>query len=486
MFGKVIIPFIFGTTNSTSLSGLLYQPNLNALLINIGIIITIYKLIYTKENKYYILYIFFAFAASLTSSRAGFLAILSVFVILFFANSYFALVLSKKEKTSLFILAALYIFIICYSQLVLGNSAISKFAYKGFLQDVSITKRFMIWTATILLWLNKPVLGSGLESFKFLNNLYQVKACKILNLPVDNVSYFVWAHNEMFQILQEIGIIIALPLTITIIFYFYSNLKKTKDIHNWLIPSLIIIFIVQSSLSWPLRHPLFLVLFFSILALIRNNKIYVLTKKTKNLFISAIAVFFIINTIYLFPTIVFDIKTSLKLREYRNKNEEKLELLYTAAKNPYCLSTVSINYLNIAIKNYMKLKYGTNHIPVYKEDFVKNELSNEELIKIKKLIKQINEISLLFSDKFKSYSTYYYMGVANMINNKPKEAKDYALKSISLNPSFEGAWILLRYCNKVLLSIKENRPLKNYFIKKEEGEKFLNNFINKNRIDSKL
>ncbi len=280
-----LIPYLIIIRPGSSIGGFLYQPNLNALLLNIGLLITVFWIVKQKNQKslveLFVIYIFFAYAAAFTSSRAGLLAVLSVFLFIFIHKRFFKLDMSKKDMYVLITLFVVYITIFFFNK----YSPLAKFSHQGLIGDNSVDERIMVWLATILLWLKHPFFGTGLETFKFLNNPYQIESCKILRFPSDIISNFTWAHNEPIQILEELGIFAFLSIIFIAIFYYIKVLKEEKNIENLLIPSLILVFIVQAGLSWPLRHPALLALFFVILALENKKVFFTLQGNLKNIFV---------------------------------------------------------------------------------------------------------------------------------------------------------------------------------------------------------
>jgi hypothetical protein len=314
-----------------------------------------------------IIYVFFTYAAALTQSRAGMLAVFVVFFVVFIAQRFFSLNLSKKEKKLIIVVLLFYIAVFAVNKL----SPFTKFEHQGLIMDNAIMKRIMVWTATVMLWIKHPFFGTGLETFKFLNNPYQIKACNFLHIPFDIVVNFTWAHNEIVQILEELGIFAFLSILIITVIYYFKQFKYNKKILDWLMPSLLLLFIVQAGLSWPLRHPFFLTLFFVILALIKKERFIELSGYKKNIAILTLAVIYLCSTIYFIPHIKNDIKTTFAVQSTKNA-DKKLSVLYKASKDPYLFWIASSHFIHKAVPRYFEITTGINRPPLVKED-IKNK-----------------------------------------------------------------------------------------------------------------
>lgn len=141
-------------------------------------------------------------------------------------------------------------------------------------QDPSVNTRLLMWKTTFEMIKEKPLLGSGIGTFKMNYLDYQAEFLK------DNPYYVKYsgkageAHNEYLQILAELGIIgLGLFLLIFYFFYktiidFYNNNKNVKEkiITLGLVMG-IICFLIHSLFTFPLHVPALGVTFFVLLGL---------------------------------------------------------------------------------------------------------------------------------------------------------------------------------------------------------------------------
>ncbi|WP_169309466.1 O-antigen ligase family protein [Hippea maritima] len=474
-FGQKIVPYFILITPVHSIGGFLYQPNLNSLLINTGLIITAFWTVKQTDKKTFlkllIIYVFFTFAAALTSSRAGLLAVLSVFIFIFIHKRFFSPDMPKKEKYTLIMLFVTYIAVFFFNR----YSPFVKFAHQGMIGDSSVDQRLMIWLATILLWLKHPFFGTGLETFKFLNDPYQIVSCKILKFPSDIIGNFTWAHNEPIQILEELGIFAFLSIVFMTIFYYIKVLKKEKNIENLLIPSLILVFIVQAGLSWPLRHPALLTLFFIILALADKSRFFTLKGFSKNIFIIILFIVYILSTIYLFPHIKNDVYFTFKIPKTK-QIDKKLDLLYKASQDDYLFWIASSRFIYKAVPYYLKITTGINHIPLIKEDIKIIKMTTKDKKEAEKLKKEILQEAKKLEKLHKIWLSEYYLALAYLFDDNLKEAKLHANKAIEMNPNPPYLWNLLHFINVKYASLKTGKPISTFLPSKKEVEEFQKQF----------
>lgn len=185
----------------------------------------------------------------------------------------------KKNKKWLIILLSTFLIItIIYSTdnplnknlLTLPQRALSTFDEK----DPSINTRFLIWKNTLQMIKDKPLLGSGIGTFKMNYLDYQAEFFK--DNP-DYIKYYTFpkeAHNEYLQIGSELGLL-GLGLFIAIIFIFYSTvlnfLKKEQNSKNklvcWGLIMGISCFLIHSLFCFPLHVPALGSTFFTIIGL---------------------------------------------------------------------------------------------------------------------------------------------------------------------------------------------------------------------------
>jgi len=143
-------------------------------------------------------------------------------------------------------------------------------------QDPSINTRFLIWKTTLEMIKERPILGSGIGTFKMNYLVYQAEFLK-------NNPYYIQysgkardAHNEYLQMWAELGII-GLGIFIGIILMFYSSIinylkkvNKDNEKDKIIVFGLILgitCFLIHSIFTFPLRVPALGVTFFALLGL---------------------------------------------------------------------------------------------------------------------------------------------------------------------------------------------------------------------------
>lgn len=471
-----IVPYFLYISPVSNIGGFLYQPNLNALLLNLGLIILVYKILLFEEKKkelfyLFFLYIFIALACAFTSSRAGMLAVAIVFIFLLLSSHFHKLNLTKSQRTKLFLLIFIYFGILFIHQ----NSPVAKLTQQGLIEDPSVDKRLMIWLSTFLLWLKHPFFGTGLESFKFLNNPYQIEALKILHLPSDLISNFTWSHSEPLQILEELGIVGAVPIIYISIRYFLKLLRSKHELPDFLFASLILVFFVQGALSWPFRHPVLLFLFFVILAMTDTEKkpIFILKKYSKNTFLILFLIVYAVSIFTLFPAIKQDIKYSFNIPK---EKIEKLDVSWKLSQNPYLFWLASSKFTYLGTPYYLQLTTGKKYLPKIKED-IKNKKMTEKEIKESEILKQrLFIISKKLEKLHKIWLSEHYLGMAYLFNENIKQAKSHAKKGIEMNPNSNALWTLLHFCNIKLGSKKTGKPVIYFLPSKKQTESLRKSF----------
>jgi len=187
-------------------------------------------------------------------------------------------IFKKNKKWLIALLSTFLIITIIYSTdnplnkslLTFPQRALSTFDEK----DPSINTRFLIWKNTLQMIKDKPLLGSGIGTFKMNYLDYQAEFFK--DNP-DSIKYYTFpreAHNEYLQIGAELGLL-GLGLFIVIIFIFYSTvlnfLKKEQNSKNrlvcWGLMMGISCFLIHSLFTFPLHVPALGSTFFTIIGL---------------------------------------------------------------------------------------------------------------------------------------------------------------------------------------------------------------------------
>ncbi len=190
----------------------------------------------------------------LLQSRAAILCILLLYVVLLF--------IQKRNfflKSNLFSLSALIgIFII------LSFRSINLVSYKienifNLVNDESLNQRIDYYTNAISLFIERPLFGNGIGSFK-------TESLKFYE-NINTIPYY--THNDFLQLLSETGIFGFFSYTIFFIFIVSLILKnfKRNPINIFLLGS-ILIYLVNSLINFPFHRPQEMIPFILLSALI--------------------------------------------------------------------------------------------------------------------------------------------------------------------------------------------------------------------------
>jgi len=369
---------------------------------------------------------------------------LTVILAIYIIFKFNLLKLFKENKKWLILLLIIFILItIIYSTnnplnksaITVPQRAISTFDEN----DPSINTRFLIWKTTLEMIKDKPLLGSGIGTFKMNYLFYQAEFLK-------NNPYFIRysgnakeAHNEYLQLTTELGLI-GLGIFLYIIYLFYKVIlnffkKEENSEKKIIIFGLVIgvsIFLLHSIFTFPLHVPALGATFFTIFGLTtqyigkfnlpiknirlkllenvfyKNNKIKILI----SIFIILLIVFILdliaikpyIAEIYYYEGIIYD--------SYENYKKALPNFKYSYFLDPYNgknLHALGTTYYNLSIFDKAK----------------------EVLQRTKNYIIDVN--------------TSYNLGLVYIQINLFKEAEEEFKRAIYLNPKFTKAYYELGY-----------------------------------------
>jgi len=141
-------------------------------------------------------------------------------------------------------------------------------------QDPSINTRLLMWKTTFEMIKEKPLLGSGIGTFKMNYLIYQAEFLKSNPYYIKYSGKAGEAHNEYLQMWAELGII-GLGMFIGIILMFYSLIidylkKNDSDKEKIIVFGLVLgitCFLIHCLFTFPLHVPALGVTFFTLLGL---------------------------------------------------------------------------------------------------------------------------------------------------------------------------------------------------------------------------
>ncbi len=318
------------------------------------------------------------------------------------------------------------------SAITVTERAISTFDEK----DPSINTRLLIWNTTLSMIKEKPILGSGIGSFKMNYLNYQAEHLK------DNPYYAKYysnareAHNEYLQIGSELGII-GLGIFLSIFFIFYLIIAKyfnqesnnRKKIVVFGLSLGIICFLIHSLFTFPLHVPALGSSFFIIIGLtivyiknidfsysnkkIRKLKIVNSKLKAVTIIIILIVMLFLVNSLVVKPYIseLYYFK-GMGYNNDENYTKALAYLKYAAQLDHYngrILHALGSTYYNLGLHNKAE-----------------NNLRN----------------SLNYSIDVK---TFYNLGLVYFQTGLYDKAEDEFKYAIYLDPKFNKAYLKLAY-----------------------------------------
>ena len=141
-------------------------------------------------------------------------------------------------------------------------------------QDPSINTRLLIWKTTFEMIKDKPILGSGIGTFKMNYLNYQGEFLKNNPYYINYSGKAGEAHNEYLQIWAELGII-GLGLFLLIFYFFYKTIidfyNNNKNVREKIITLGLVMgitcFLIHSLFTFPLHVPALGGTFFALLGL---------------------------------------------------------------------------------------------------------------------------------------------------------------------------------------------------------------------------
>lgn len=201
-----------------------------------------------------------------------------IFAIYIIIKFNFLKIFQENKKWLILLFSTFLIITIIYSTdnplnksaITVPERAISTFDEK----DPSINTRLLIWKTTFEMIKDKPLLGSGIGTFKMNYLNYQAEFLR------KNPGYIKYsgkageAHNEYLQMWAELGII-GLGLFILIFYFFYKTIfnffKSNKNIKDKTITLGLVMgitsFLIHSLFTFPLHVPALGMTFFTLVGL---------------------------------------------------------------------------------------------------------------------------------------------------------------------------------------------------------------------------
>lgn len=385
-------------------------------------------------------------------------------------------------------------------------------------QDPSINTRLLMWKTTYEMIKDKPLLGSGIGTFKMNYLNYQAEYLR------KNPGYIKYsgkageAHNEYLQMWAELGII-GLGVFILIFYFFYKTIfnffKSSKNIKDKTITLGLVMgitsFLIHSLFTFPLHVPALGITFFAIMGLtvvyMRKTNFYEANpdnglKEVKGInkkitIVLSILIFifmiFAVNLLVIKPYMA-EIYYFKGMRYNVDKNYTKSlpNFQYAIQSDPYngrILHALGTTYYNLNISskaeeilqeakkymidvntfyilglNYPKLnmfekaekeyKYAIYLDPKFMKAYIDLAYLYAKLEEYDKAIIEWNKILEIDPDFSEKYNVLYFIGLAYNKKEKPDRALEYFLQALQLAP--EGSSIIEEIENEIYNIYRSN------------------------------
>jgi len=298
-----------GNFGRQKVSGLFGNVNFFAeyLIVPLPIAVSLFFASRNKFKKILLLIAILAMGTSLivTFTRGSYLGFSSALIFMFFL---FLISRGKgfiKNNKKIFIIILVVIIIITFLFVVptpLNKSGTviseikSRISVTQLTQDSSYKRRIAIWKFTVLMIKDRPLLGSGLGTFKYNILRYQAEFFdQGQNRTIYPYGFAEKAHNEYLQLWTELGIIgLSIFIWLMVIYFNYGikMLQKTRDDYKRGIliglMGAVVAILVDSLFGFPFHLPASIILFWIVLGLSMvinkdNNQIKERFKKKRKL-----------------------------------------------------------------------------------------------------------------------------------------------------------------------------------------------------------
>jgi len=271
-----LIPYLLPPDREGRVSGPYGQPNLFALFLTLVLLAYFYRYLHGRGwgrpwgmRLRFLPVLVVASVFFLTHSRGGTLSlVLIVGFMLWMVASRRYLAGLRKERKEFFLLVACIVVGFLFSRLF-SFTAGGEGASRLFMETGTGTSgRFIFWMSAILIFIDHPWLGVGLDNYRFLMNGYGPASHDVLGfVEFEAMKSSFWAHNELLQLLCEGGVFLFCLVSF-FLYVFVSRMwrhfcRERQDFHPFFFYCHLFLlpFLIQALFSWPLRHPALLLLF---------------------------------------------------------------------------------------------------------------------------------------------------------------------------------------------------------------------------------
>lgn len=449
---RMLIPYLLPPDLGPRVVGLYGQPNLFAVFLTSTVLAFFYHYVHrddfsTERHTSFLRFVPFLLVSLVffqTGSRAGLLSIVLILGFLSWLVARGKYLDSEPQRKKEFISL-----LICFCVAFVASRLLAQY----FIQDVSSLTdvgvssdaRFIYWTTAVLIFLDNPWTGIGLDNYRFLQNSYNLEAHDLLGfVEYERMSNTNWAHSEILQLLCEGGVLVFIPVFLLLLLLVYVSSKhfiRTESridpqflySHIFLFP-----FIIQSFFSWPFRYPSLLILFFAFLAILVAQ--YRLFELKISLFVSVLIRFSLVICFCLAFVLLY---YEFKIGEF-NKSFTDVESIE---------QTIPLfdDLVDNAYSRYRVLHGGTPY-------YVHEALLREDNALATWILPYCEQLTVLEGARWQWFNlTKIYLKLGH-----EADARKAILKTIDLMPSDDMTWSVLHYLNMLQAARETGRPLE-YF-----------------------
>lgn len=453
---SMLIPYLLPPKFSARVYGPYGQPNQFALFLSVSLLAFFYRFVHGPMGQQAIRFTALRFVPFtlvacmffLTLSRAGLLSLGLVFGFLtWLVASRRYLSTDSARRKEFFRLLLLLGAAFLLSKLFAWSSAPELQMIRP-LGDTGINPsgRYVFWTSAVLIFLDHPWLGIGLDHYKNLMNAYGPLSHSWLGfVPYEAMMTTDWAHNDLLQILCEGGIIafsLAVFLLLLLFWKIWKNfVRREKEVEPFFLYSHLFLlpFVIQSMFEWPFRSPPLLILFFACLGGLLSQ--YPLARIPISLWGSRSIRFILLLGLCLAASLLYqEIKIGAFKREFLREKpvENTLASFASLAEHPYSAYRV----MNGALPGYLR-----------------EALSREDDTLARKILPYYERLSILEGARWQWYDlARIYLKIG-----READAREAIQRAIDLMPLDSRTWAFLHYLNMLKAARATGRPLDSFW-----------------------
>lgn len=466
---QMLIPFLLPPDRNYRVGGLFGQPNHFALFLTICLLAFCYRYLHPpaghRQSRLHAMRhlppALLAAVFFLTWSRAGLLSLAILFGLLAWLVASGRYLDGERGQRWEFVK-----FLLCLGAGLLFARLLPELLAGGFLDAPTVTSvssdavsrklntaslgseaRLLFWSASLLIFLSHPWAGVGLNHFQFFYPKYALKAHDLLGF----VSYEAmrpvrWSHNEPLQLLCEGGVVaFGLVLLLLSVYLFrlgQSVLRARRHPPLFLYAHLFLLpFVLQSMLSWTMRHPALWALFLAWTGILLSRyplRIFVVAPAGRRLLLLVVVAGWLGTSFLLYQ-------------------EVRMGSFFQKLRSPTPLSETLAEFKLLCDNPYSENRVLKRALPVY--FFQVLEAGDREMAA------EILPYARRLADLQGVYWQWNYLANLYFLLDRQAEARAAIKRATILQPTHEPSWAFLHYLNILEAARKTGRPVEEFYPK---------------------